>query len=69
MSARELIARGRPTSWPDILASDVDGVMIRWQYANEDGPCRRDDADRILLPFAHGRVPKGTQLPIKPGVG
>lgn len=64
VTARDLIARGVPTSWPDIYSTDVNGVRIRWQYANDDGACRRDAANRILIPFAHGKLPKGTQLPI-----
>ena len=64
VTARDLISRAVPTSWPDIFSSDINGVLIRWQYANDRGPCRRDDADRLLIPFAQGLLRKGTQLPI-----
>ena len=61
-SAADLMKYGKASSWPDILTTEINGVLIRWQYANASGPCRKDVADRILLPFAHGMIPKGTAL-------
>lgn len=65
VTARDLVARGVPTSWPDIHSTNVNGVAIRWQFANERGPCLRSEADRLLFPFAQGMLPKGTTLRIR----
>lgn len=65
LSADDLVARGSPTSWPDVFSTDVDGLQLRWQFANEKGPCRKLGADRLLIPFAHGTISKGAQLRLK----
>ena len=65
ITAHELVAGGKPTSWPDIQSTEVGGVAIRWQFATATGPCARPVADRVLIPFAHGRIPKGTELALR----
>ena len=65
VTARDLIAGGKATSWPDIFSTDVHGLSVRWQYANSKGPCTKTNADRVLIPFAHGKIPKGTELLIR----
>lgn len=65
VTARDLVGRGAPTSWPDIYSTNVNGVPIRWQFANERGGCPQRDADRLLFPFAQGMLPKGTTLRIR----
>ena len=62
VTARTLVRGGYPSSWPDVQATDVNGALIRWQYATAKGPCSKLEADRLLIPFAHGRIPKGTEL-------
>ena len=65
LSADDLVARGSPTSWPDVFSTDVGELHLRWQFANEKGPCRKLSADRLLIPFAHGAIPNGAQLRLK----
>ena len=65
ITARDLIAGGKATSWPDVFSTDVQGLSVRWQFANAKGPCVKTQADRVMIPFAHGKIPKGTELLIK----
>lgn len=65
ISGDDLVSRKRPTSWPDIFSTEVNGTPVRWQYADVNGPCSATQADRILFPFAHGRIEKGKELRLR----
>jgi hypothetical protein len=62
VTANFLVERKAVTSWPDIYSTNVGGASLRWQYANESGPCAKSAADRIVIPFVHGGIRKGTEL-------
>jgi len=65
ISGNDLVSRKRPTSWPDIFSTDVNGTPVRWQFADADGPCSSTKADRILFPFAQGRIAKGKEVGLR----
>lgn len=65
VDANSLMRNRIRTSWPDIYSTDINGSALRWQFANASGPCAERDADRLLIPFAQGRLAIGTALRLR----